>query len=70
MVTAVTVLLASAVALCAMGLGLVVLLRVLQGVAGVWLFAEVVLVPLAIGCADLAVYGIRQRALQRSRRSP
>ena len=67
-VTTVTNLLAAAVAVCAIALGFVVALRVVQGAPWMWLLAEGALVPLAVGCADLAVYGIRQRALQASRR--
>ncbi len=62
-VTVVTNVLAAAVAVGAFALGLVVLLRTMQGMSPLWLVAELPLIAAATACADLAVYGIRQRAL-------
>jgi len=64
-VTIVTIYLAAATGVISMGLaGLAVLLGLGAG-AHPWLLAAPLLLLLGAGCADLAVYGIRQRLLAR-----
>jgi len=66
-VTVVTIYLAAAVAGVALGLALLGVLLGVGGHAVPWIVASIVLMALFLGCADLAVYGIRQRLLARAR---
>jgi hypothetical protein len=63
-VTAATVLLSLAVAAGATALAVLVLLRTLHGASALVLVAEAPLAAAALGAADLAAYGIRQRLLR------
>ena len=64
-VTIVTIYLAAAVALVALALAVLGLVLASTSGSVAWLIAAVVLVALFAGCADLAVYGVRQRLLAR-----
>jgi hypothetical protein len=64
-VTAATIALAAAVALGAVALGVVVLLRTLGGGPALWLIGAALLGAVAAGCVTLAVYGLRQQLLRR-----
>src|SRR3979411_2436708 len=59
-VTIVTISLAVATAAVALGL---LALAVVLGFGGLWIVAMLLLLALFLGCADLALYGIRQRLL-------
>jgi hypothetical protein len=62
-VTIVTIWLAVAVALVAMVLAILGLALGTVGRQPLWIIPTVALLPLAAGCADLGVFGIRQRLL-------
>ena len=64
-VTIVTIWLAIGVTALALVLGVLALLLTLNGGGLPWIVAAVVLLVLALGCLDLAVYGVRQRLLAR-----
>ncbi|GAC1333317.1 MAG: hypothetical protein NVSMB17_13590 [Candidatus Dormibacteria bacterium] len=62
-VTIVTIYLAAATAVLALVLAALALLLGIGGRTLPWLVAAAVLLLLGAGCADLALYGIRQRRL-------
>jgi hypothetical protein len=62
-VTIVTIYLAVFVAAVALLLAALGILLILNGGSALWLVASIVLLVLAGGCADLGIYGIRQRRL-------
>lgn len=64
-VTIVTIYLAWGVTALAVILGILAVLLTLGGGSPLWIVAAVVLLALALGCLDLAVYGVRQRLLVR-----
>lgn len=69
-VTIVTIYLALATAVVALLLTLLCLLRAAAGGNVPWVVAAVLLLLLAFGCADLGLYGIRQRLLMRRSDQP
>jgi len=64
-VTIVTIYLAVFVAAVALILAALGIALVLAGSSGLWIAAAFLLLLLGLGCADLGVYGIRQRLLMR-----
>jgi hypothetical protein len=64
-VTIVTIYLAVFVAAVALILAALGIALVLTGSSGLWIAAAFLLLLLGLGCADLGVYGIRQRLLMR-----
>jgi len=64
-VTIVTIYLAVFVAAVALILAALGIALVLAGSSGLWIAAALLLLLLGLGCADLGVYGIRQRLLMR-----
>ena len=64
-VTIVTVYLAVVVAIVALVLAILGFAFAMAGGAPLWLVPAILLLLLAVGCADLAAYGIRQRLLVR-----
>ena len=67
-VTSATIVLAAALSVGAVVVGVLVGLGVASGRSPLFLLAEVPIAALAVGCGDLAAYGVRQRALLRSGR--
>lgn len=63
-VTGVTIALALGVLLATVLLGALLLARTVGGGSGAWLALELPLLALALGCLDLAAYGLRQRLLR------
>lgn len=66
-VTAATIGLAAVVAVAALGAAAIAILRALSA-APLWLIALAFALAAAISCADLALYGVRQRILLSARR--
>jgi hypothetical protein len=66
-VTVVTIVLAGLVGAASLALIPVLALRVAGGHTPLWLVLVPALVAAAIGCADLATFGVRQRYLLRAR---
>jgi hypothetical protein len=66
-VTVVTIVLAGLVGAASLALIPVLALRVAGGHTPLWLVLVPALVAAAVGCADLATFGVRQRYLLRAR---